>query len=145
MNIFLSTPISQYKSKAELQAYKESLIHLISQLRKKHNVCTEIEAIYSETDYDTPEKSISKDLESVQKCDLFILHYPKQVPTSALIELGFALAYKKRILIIASYISTLPFLAQGIPLYCPNSVIIESRKIDLAVIKTIENIADNFA
>ena len=136
MNIFLSTPISQYKSKAELQAYKESLIHLISQLRKKHNVCTEIEAIYSETDYDTPEKSISKDLESVQKCDLFILHYPK---------LGFALAYKKRILIIASHISTLPFLAQGIPLYCPNSVIIESRKIDLAVIKTIENIADNFA
>jgi len=76
---------------------------------------------------------------------LFILHYPKQVPTSALIELGFALAYKKRILIIASHISTLPFLAQGIPLYCPNSVIIESRKIDLAVIKTIENIADNFA
>lgn len=66
MNIFLSTPISQYKSKAELQAYKESLIHLISQLRKKHNVCTEIEAIYSETDYDTPEKSISKDLESVK-------------------------------------------------------------------------------
>ena len=145
MNIFLSTPISQYKSMAELQTYKDSLINLVSQLRKNHSVCTEIEAIYSESDYDTPEKSISKDLESIQKCDLFILHYPKQVPTSALIELGFALAYEKRILIIAPHISTLPFLAQGIPMHCPNSAIIESEKIDLAVIKTIENIAENYA
>ena len=41
--------------------------------------------------------------------------YPKKLATSALIELGFAAAKGKPILIIAKKVSDLPFMAMGLP------------------------------
>lgn len=138
MRIFLSTPISCFKEKKDLINYKKEIITLLLALKKDHNVCSEIESIDSETDYDTPEKSISMDLDSIQKCDVFILHYPKQTPTSALIELGVAIAYEKKIIIVTPQASSLPYLALGISTKCPKSQIIESSSINQEVICKIQ-------
>lgn len=130
MKVFLSTPISCFNNKAELIDYKKSIAVLLSAIKSQHTVCAEIETIIDETDYDTPEKSIETDLQSIRNCDVFILHYPTKVPSSALIELGVAVALNKRILIITSSKNTLPYLALGIPSTIKNSTILEKNVFD---------------
>lgn len=137
MKIFLSTPISCYKGDMELQNYKKNIYPLISSLQKEHDVCSEIQDINNKSDYDTPEKSISMDLKSIQECEAFILHYPQQVPTSALIELGFAIAFNKKIIIITPKSSMLPYLALGVPTKSPESAIFESDCFDTPLVQTI--------
>ena len=132
MNLFLSTPISNFKTSSELNEYKSSVLELISILREKFSVCSEIETINSKNDYDTPEKSITDDLNAIKKCDWFILHYPSQTPTSALIELGFAIALEKKIIIIPPEVSILPYLAQGLS-SCSNSFIIQSERLNKTI------------
>ena len=86
-----------------------------------------------------PEKSIKDDLASIANCDMFILHYPRQIPTSALMELGFAIALSKRIIIITPKRNLLPYLAQGIDSACDGSEIIESDAIDNELIQEISS------
>lgn len=137
MRIFLSTPISCFKNSEELYMYKKMVMSLVSALKREHSVCSEIENITDETDYDSPEKSIATDLDSISKCDIFILHYPKPMPTSALIELGFAIAFNKRTIIITPDIKMLPYLSLGVPLFCNNSSIIVSDKLNTETIAKI--------
>lgn len=138
MRIFLSTPISCYKSREELSNYKKEIDSLLLNLKSNHSVCSEIESIDSLNDYDAPEKSISDDLQSVMECDVFILHYPQKISTSALIELGFAISFNKKIIIITPHINMLPYLALGVPSKCQGSLIIEANCISEEVIKKIQ-------
>lgn len=140
MRIFLSTPISCFKNSDELNEYKKMVMSLVSVLKNEHIVCSEIETIRDETDYDSPEKSISTDLDSISKCDIFIFHYPKSMPTSALIELGFAIAFNKRIIIITPDKKILPYLSLGVPIFCSNSSIIESDKLNTETIDKVISI-----
>lgn len=137
MTIFLSTPISCFDNPEELIAYKKSINQLINGLKEKYYVYSEIEKIYNESDYDTPEKSIEIDLQLIKKSEVFIFHYPKAVPTSALIELGVAISLKKVIIIISPSLKMLPYLALGINSICPKSFFIETTRIDHAVIEEI--------
>lgn len=121
----------------ELQNYKKSIYPLLSSLQKDHDVCSEIQDINKKSDYDTPEKSILMDLKSIQECEVFILHYPMQAPTSALIELGFAIAFNKKIIIITPKTSMLPYLALGVPTKSPESAIIESNCLDMSLVQTV--------
>ena len=67
MNIFLSTPISLYRTENELHVYKKTIEQLIFSLRKKYNVLSEIENIDKVEDYDSSEQSFLKDFTSIQK------------------------------------------------------------------------------
>ena len=130
MNIFLSTPISSFESLAALNAYRAEVLGLIVALREKHAVCAEIERFAMDPAFDTPEKSIADDLKSVRESDLFIMHYPICVPTSALIELGFAIAEDKKIIIIAPQIKALPYLVQEVPKFKTSAAVIEKAVLD---------------
>ena len=138
MNIFLSTPISTFTSPEALNAYRAEVLGLVVALREKeHTVCAEIERFARDASYDTPEKSITDDLKSVRESDLFIMHYPICVPTSALIELGFAIAENKKIIIIAPHTKALPYLVQEVPKFKPSAAIIEKEVLDSACIAEI--------
>ena len=140
MKIFLSIPISCFDNASELQKYKADVSSLIATLKENHSVCSEIESISDDSDYDTPEKSISTDLDSIRECDIFILHYPKKVPTSALIELGFAIAFNKRIVIITPQKNILPYLVNVISAINNESLIIESTIIDDELVQKIDSL-----
>ena len=62
-------------------------------------------------DYDSPAASAAKDFNNVLNSEYFILLYPQRVVSSALIELGYALAKGKKILIISSDKNALPYMA----------------------------------
>ena len=65
------------------------------------------------------------------------MHYPQKVATSALIELGFAIAYNKRIIIVTPQKNILPYLVLGISSANSESLIVESNVIDDSLIQKI--------
>lgn len=67
--------------------------------------------------YASPEESAITDLNAIENATHFILFYPYKTSTSALIELGYALALRKKILIAVPDLKELPYLAQGLG-YC---------------------------
>lgn len=129
MILFLATPISSFKTDEEYNSYRKKVIQFISLLRKEHQVQSEIEKVESDNDYDSPEESFSKDLSAIQDCDAFILHYPIPSPTSALIELGIALALKKIVIIISPSIHQLPYLVQGIDNIGTTFLLVENERL----------------
>ncbi|MEQ1765963.1 MAG: hypothetical protein ABL859_00920, partial [Methylotenera sp.] len=63
---------------------------------------------------ETPEVSAERDFLAIDNCSAFILLYPRPVPSSALVELGYAIALNKPILIVAPSKSTVPFIVKGL-------------------------------
>jgi hypothetical protein len=61
-----------------------------------------------------PPEAASEDFMAIENSKNFLFFYPKAVPTSALMELGYAIRDKKNILIISTDANCLPFLAKGI-------------------------------
>ena len=145
MNIFLSTPISSFDGMDALNAYRAEVINLIVSLKKRHTVCAEIERFALDSDFDTPEKSIDSDLRAVRDCDLFIMHYPICAPTSALIELGFAIAEDKKIIIIAPETKALPYLVREVQKFKSCAAIIEKGTLDNECIAEILQTVDSFS
>lgn len=79
-----------------------------------HNIFCAALDVYENGEFDSPTESISKDLYGISNCDCFVFVYPQKIASSALIELGYALALKKPILMVAQSYDDLPFMAKGL-------------------------------
>lgn len=139
-NIFVAAPISGFFDPKEYSEYRDSVLRFIQYLRKcSYMVYSEVERVTGEGDYDSPSNSVVNDFERIDNSDIFLLLHPKRVQTSALIELGYAFAQKKRIIIIGSR-SNLPYMALGLPEVSSFVEIVESKYLcerifeDIAVI-----------
>lgn len=64
-------------------------------------------------DHQPPKVAAKIDFEALDKSKNFLLIYPEKLPTSALIELGYAIAANKNIVMCSDNVHTLPFLARG--------------------------------
>lgn len=139
MNIFLAAPMSSLESEAEYTTFRNSILSFSSFLRSKgFTVFSEIEAISSQSSYDSPADSARKDFDAIKKSDIFILVHQKKVQTSALMELGYALALGKTIVIIYKE-NTLPYLALGLPEMASNVSLIKLNEWNE---KLFSNVAD---
>lgn len=137
MKLFIATPISSFSDPEEYNKYRKTVIQLVSTLRKENVVSCEIDKIESEAQYDSPKDSFIKDYSAINNCDAFILHYPFPSPTSALIELGIAVALNKTIIIITPNRSRLPYLAQTLDEVRNNNCIIESNELEMKTTQKI--------
>ena len=122
--IFVSTPISGFSDKSEYYNYRKIVLNLISKLRESYSVCSEVEQVIGFENYDSPEKSIVEDFESIRNNDVFLLLHPSKMQTSSLIELGYAIALDKRIVIVGRK-EDLPYLAVGLESFSNKVVIID--------------------
>lgn len=113
MKIFLAAPISGFDTAHEYTKFHQEVISLISELRKDFSVFSELERIESAENYDSPEQSVKEDLRLINGADMFVLLHPKKMQTSSLIELGYAYALKKNILIVSDK-KNLPYMALGL-------------------------------
>lgn len=112
--IFVSTPITGFNSSQEFLLFKEYALVVIDRLKKLgYTVFNEFEHISDENDFDSPSKSVDEDFKIIEKTEIFILIHPRKMQTSTLIELGYACACRKKIVIISEY-NDLPFLAKGL-------------------------------
>lgn len=136
--IFLSTPISGFQNKNQYISYRKSVLLLISSLTKKYEVYCELQEILDIESYDTPQDSIRKDFNAIKEADIFILLHPMRMQSSSLVELGFACALGKKLIIVGAH-NDLPYLINGLVESDYNSIIIYSSEINDKVIISIEN------
>ena len=112
--IFVSTPITGFGNMQDFLSFKECAVSVIDLLKSQgYIVYNEFEHIESENCFDSPSKSVDEDFMKIEKSDVFILIHPRRMQTSSLIELGYACALQKRIIIIGNF-NDLPFLAKGL-------------------------------
>lgn len=138
--IFLATPISGFPDNEGYLLYRAKVLKLISTLRENSiNVYSEIEKIIETDSYDSPAQSVIDDFQKIIEADLFLMLHPLRLQTSTLIELGYAYALHKRIIIVGAK-KTLPFLALGFPEVSNNATIIESLDINDSIAQAIINI-----
>lgn len=124
MKIFIAAPISGFKSETTYRQFRMSVLAFIEMLNKKHTVISEIMDISNSAEYDTPAESAKKDFYTIEISDIFLLIHPARMQTSSLIELGYAYALNKTIIIV-SELSDLPFLALGLGAERSNFTLIE--------------------
>lgn len=140
MKVFLATPISTFREQDDFLKYRRSVVKLVSILRKEHSITCEIDEIGGKGSYDSPVESFTKDFSAIKSSDCFILHYPNPSPTSALIELGFAIALEKKVIIVTPDKQQLPYLVQSIEKVGTNYSVIENRSLGKTTTKRIIDI-----
>jgi len=139
--IFLATPISAFKDNIEYQNYRKSFLNFVDILKKSFEVFSEIELMSNLNEYDSPLKSVLIDFQKIDESDFFILHHPKQLQSSTLIELGYAFAKNKKIIIIANK-TNLPYLVIGMSEYSNTVQIIDDLISDKKYINKIFTILE---
>lgn len=141
--IFFATPIAGYGDEKQMLDYKSRIIGLINLLKKKYEVFAEIAVVRSIDDYDTPAESAEMDFKAIEDSEVFVIHYPRQVPTSALIELGYAFGKAKKIIIIVPNRKVLPYLAQELDVINKKAQIIICEELNSESIMYLYKIIDN--
>jgi len=108
--VFIATPIAGFADKNEYNAFRSKIKALNRKISKKINVISEILKVSDVSGYDSPSLSASQDFANIEDSSYFILIYPQKIPTSALVELGYALALKRKILILSTSQEILPYM-----------------------------------
>ena len=86
---------------------------MIGKLRERYEVYCELERVADESDYDTPAEAVVKDFGKIDGADLFVLVHMKKCQTSAFMELGYAYARGKEIVLVGPK-DALPYMALGL-------------------------------
>ena len=137
MKLFLATPISTFSDPEEYNAYRKTVVQFVSALRKEHTVSCDIDGLETQTQYISPKDAFHRDFSAISDCEAFILHYPAPTPTSALIELGYAIASNKTIIIITPNRSKLPYLVQTLDEVGNHYCVIESKELGMKATQRI--------
>ena len=140
--IFLASPISGFQNEQKYISYRESVLTLIHALSQKYDVHSEIQEIQTVSLYDTPEDSVRKDFKAIDEADVFILLHPIRIQSSTLVELGYACARRKTLLLIGSK-DNLPYMALGLKKPDFNAEILYSSEINQATIDEVILLLEN--
>ena len=108
--VFIATPISGFVDESDYAKFRTKMKTLVRRISKKANVISEILDVHDVSTYESPALSVERDLENIEVSTHFVLIYPQKSPTSALVELGYALARRKKILILTLNQDTLPYM-----------------------------------
>lgn len=138
LKVFLATPISGFQSEDQYILYRKSVLLLIESLANNYEVYCELQKILDIDSYDAPQDSIKKDFNAIEESDIFILLHPLRMQSSSLIELGYACALRKKLIVVSAK-SDLPYLVNGLIEPDYNSVIIDSSEINDKIITEIMN------
>ena len=139
-DLFVSAPMAAFETEEEFQSSRKAVMEVVSGI-KKH--CGFKDVFYAGAEIESPEGFESEDLSVVNDYDAcfrsryFMLIYPQKIASSALIELGWAMAHKKPTVIFTKKRDELPFLAKN-----ADSVF---RNVRIYEYKTSADITNRFA
>jgi|GEM_PF-3476466 len=114
-DVFISFPIASMPDDEKQQNIKEFANQLEKELNRlgyKKNFNASVH-FSDKHDYQAPKVAAKIDFDALDKSRNFLMIYPEKLATSALIELGYALAARKNIIMCSDNLHTLPFLARG--------------------------------
>ena len=119
MHIFLGLPISEPLTKLDLSAKKEylKLVKAFIRLLRadgKHTVFCALEAEDWGKNLWFPEYAMIRDLNEMERASIILFLFTKSYLSSALVELGWATALRKRVLVF-QHVSVKPvYLVEGL-------------------------------
>ena len=110
--VFLATPMSGFGDEAEYAEHRATMLEAIRLLRDAGvaPVYFAGEQIHQTSDFTSEHEAFVHDLDALRASSVFFLIYPRRVVSSALIELGIALALEKPIYVFTPRRDYLPFL-----------------------------------
>lgn len=139
--IFIAAPMSGFQNDEQYIYYRDKVMLLLDVLSDKYEVYSEVKNVLGTQTYDTPEESVKKDFEAINKTDIFLMFHPIRGQSSTLIELGYACALKKKIIIIGIK-EHLPYLVHGLAESDFKAQIIESSDINKEIIDKVLDVID---
>ena len=134
--LFLATPMSGFRSAEMYASYRERLLELIAALSGRYEVYSEMQRAASEEAFESPETSVREDFHEIEVSDLLLLLHPCRMQTSTLMELGYACALKKPVVLVGES-DNLPYMALGLKRPADNALLIESSEITPETIEKI--------
>jgi hypothetical protein len=114
IKMFISSPMSSLTTQT-YDKFRKGILPVIDYLKEKIN---DINIYYSglliknESEFQGSVISFRNDIYSLENSNIFLLIYPEKTPTSALIELGYALKMKIPVIIMVPEKRILPYMVQ---------------------------------
>ena len=129
-DLFVSVPMASFDKSDEYEKFRESILDAIRGIKKSCSfkyVFFAGQEISSFKDFESADLSIIEDYTALKNSINFVLIYPKQLATSALIELGWAMVMKKPIIIFSKDRGELPYLMKNADAVYKNIAIYEYK------------------
>ena len=134
--VFLATPMSGFQNAYVYVSYRERLLELIAALSEHYEVYSEMQRSPTEDAFESPETSVREDFHEIEVSDYLLLLHPYRMQTCTLMELGYACALKKPLVIVGKA-EDLPYMALGLKKPTYNGILIESSEISPETISDI--------
>lgn len=110
--VFIGAPMSGLEPDAYV-ALRAQVLDMRAQVSRAPGVSDVYfagEAIASAQDFSDPAAAALRDFTALAECDVFVFFYPERSASSVLIELGYALAMRKRVILMVRREDDIPFL-----------------------------------
>jgi hypothetical protein len=94
-DLFISMPMTSYTDSGAYEESRGLVLSVIGELdacHGKHNIYCDAQRIACIEDTDTEQDSAETDLDALRRSKHFLLIYPQKVPSSCMVEAGYALA-----------------------------------------------------
>ncbi|MGD8779937.1 MAG: hypothetical protein PVH88_13365 [Ignavibacteria bacterium] len=115
-DLFVSVPMAAFDKSREYEKFRASILDAIRGIKKScafSNVFFAGQEISTFKDFESEDLSIVEDYTALKNSTNFVLIYPQKLPTSALIELGWAMVMKKPIILFSKNRDDLPYLMKN--------------------------------
>lgn len=132
-SLFVATPISAFETNTEYVTFRLWVTNLVNAIIANTGIVETfcVACMVKNQDLlDSPLNSLLDDIHELDCAEHFILIYPKPIATSALIELGYALAKEKNITIVHPKSVKLPFMASQLDTVYENVTILSISDFD---------------
>ena len=134
--VFLATPMSGFQNTEMYASYRKRLLELITALSNQYEVYSEMQRAPSKEAFSSPETSVREDFHEIESSDLILFLHPCRMQTSTLMELGYACALKKPVVLVGEP-ENLPYMALGLKMPTYNAILVDSSEITPGTIEMI--------
>lgn len=138
-DLFVSTPMAAFNSSKEYEKNRAAMLDVAREIKK---LCDFDKVFYAGSEistfkeFESADLSVVEDYNALEYSDNFMIIYPKKITTSAFIELGWAMAMGKPIIIFVKNRVDLPYLMEHADSAYKN--------IAIYIYKTISDIQNKF-
>jgi hypothetical protein len=115
-DLFLSAPMASFGNNEQYHALQQNLNSLMPVIKEKcklSNIFYAGENISNVNNFDNQRDALIKNYQAFTNSKYFVLLYTQKIATSSLIELGWAMAHNKPIIIFTKNREMLPFIIQN--------------------------------
>lgn len=132
-SVYVGAPMASLENDELYEKSRQSLLLMIEVLEKAHgftSIFAPISRIARKSDFDGKEDSIEMGFSELKQCDYYVFIFLQRCISSTLIEVGYAIALRKKCIIFVKTRKELPFMLEQADKRNPNIKIYECSDYD---------------